>query len=84
MSSMKDSLSNRSPARDNLKRCQACSAEKNAGELSRCKGCESVWYCDKVSGAKELPGSWVISDSIFRHARPRVGTRKVIRPIARF
>jgi hypothetical protein len=29
--------------------CQACGIEKEAEKLSRCKGCESVWYCDKVS-----------------------------------
>jgi hypothetical protein len=29
--------------------CQACGKEMGTGKLSRCKGCESVWYCDKVS-----------------------------------
>jgi hypothetical protein len=29
--------------------CRACGAEKEAEKLSRCKGCESFWYCDKVS-----------------------------------
>ena len=29
--------------------CQACGTEKDTETLSRCKGCESVWYCDKVS-----------------------------------
>ena len=29
--------------------CQACGKEMETGKLSRCKGCESVWYCDKVS-----------------------------------
>jgi hypothetical protein len=28
--------------------CQACGTEKEEVKLSRCKGCESVWYCDKV------------------------------------
>lgn len=28
--------------------CQACGTEKEAEKLSRCKGCESVWYCSKV------------------------------------
>jgi hypothetical protein len=28
--------------------CQACGTEKEAEKLSRCKGCESVWYCNKV------------------------------------
>jgi hypothetical protein len=29
--------------------CQACGTEKEAEKLSRCKGCETVWYCNKVS-----------------------------------
>lgn len=29
--------------------CQACGTEEQAEKLSRCKGCESVWYCHKVS-----------------------------------
>jgi hypothetical protein len=29
--------------------CQACGKEVETGKLSRCKGCESIWYCDKVS-----------------------------------
>jgi len=29
--------------------CRACGAEKEAEKLSRCKGCELFWYCDKVS-----------------------------------
>jgi hypothetical protein len=28
--------------------CQACGIEKEVEKLSRCKGCELVWYCDKV------------------------------------
>jgi len=27
--------------------CQACGKERETEKLSRCKGCESVWYCDK-------------------------------------
>jgi hypothetical protein len=30
--------------------CKACGTEKEMEKLSRCKGCESVWYCNKVSG----------------------------------
>ena len=29
--------------------CQACGKEKETVLLSRCKACETVWYCDKVS-----------------------------------
>ena len=29
--------------------CQACGKDEEAEKLSRCKGCGSVWYCDKVS-----------------------------------
>jgi len=29
--------------------CQACGSVKKTETLSKCKGCESVWYCDKVS-----------------------------------
>jgi hypothetical protein len=29
--------------------CQARGKEMETVTLSRCKGCESVWYCDKVS-----------------------------------
>jgi hypothetical protein len=31
--------------------CQACGIEKKEKKekLSRCKGCELVWYCNKVS-----------------------------------
>jgi hypothetical protein len=28
--------------------CQACGIEKEVEKLSRCKGCELVWYCNKV------------------------------------
>jgi hypothetical protein len=37
--------------------CQACGTDKEAERLSRCKGCESVWYCNKV-GENESP-SWI-------------------------
>jgi hypothetical protein len=29
--------------------CQTCGKDKVIQNLSRCKGCESVWYCDKVN-----------------------------------
>lgn len=28
--------------------CQGCGKEGDTGALARCKGCECVWYCDKV------------------------------------
>ena len=34
--------------------CQACGTEEEAEKLSRCKGCESVWYCNKVSENESL------------------------------
>jgi hypothetical protein len=48
MSSMKETLPSKNEEGGVLKRCQACSTEKIVDELSRCKGCEAVWYCDKV------------------------------------
>jgi hypothetical protein len=36
-----------------VKRCQGCGKEE--GNMARCKGCESVWYCNKV-------GSWAKSE----------------------
>ncbi|PSS21914.1 hypothetical protein M430DRAFT_218734 [Amorphotheca resinae ATCC 22711] len=27
--------------------CQSCTAIKFQSQLFRCRGCESVWYCDK-------------------------------------
>ena len=38
--------------------CQACGNDKKAEKLSRCKGCESVWYCDKVSSNDLV---WIVS-----------------------
>lgn len=29
--------------------CQGCGIKNNVEQLLRCKGCESVWYCNKVS-----------------------------------
>jgi hypothetical protein len=29
------------------KRCQSCGKE-DEGKMSKCKGCERVWYCNKV------------------------------------
>lgn len=34
---------------ENLRCCQGCGDVKSNEELSRCKGCETVWYCRKVS-----------------------------------
>jgi hypothetical protein len=56
MSSMKETHAIQNDASGSLKRCQACSTERNADELSRCKGCESVWYCDKVGDIKNRLG----------------------------
>jgi MYND finger len=39
--------------------CQACGSEKETEKLSKCKGCESVWYCDKVGYVREMRG-WVL------------------------
>jgi hypothetical protein len=36
-------------ANEGKESCQACGNDKQAEKFSRCKGCESVWYCDKVS-----------------------------------
>ena len=49
MSSMKESITDKSEVSEGLKHCQACSTKRHVDELSRCKGCEAVWYCDKVS-----------------------------------
>ena len=35
--------------RTDHKRCQACGDQNQGEKLSRCRGCESVWYCNKVS-----------------------------------
>jgi hypothetical protein len=48
LSSAKDSITKGSEKCSSMRHCQACSTEKDSDELSRCKGCESVWYCDKV------------------------------------
>jgi hypothetical protein len=37
--------------------CQACGSEKEMDKLSRCKGCASVYYCDKVSLRKIPAGA---------------------------
>lgn len=29
--------------------CQGCEVVKSKDDLSRCKGCSEVWYCNKVS-----------------------------------
>ena len=29
--------------------CQGCGSQNKVDNLSRCRGCESVWYCNKVS-----------------------------------
>jgi hypothetical protein len=54
MSSMMETLANKSDVSEGLKRCQACSTERKLDDLSRCKGCESVSYCDKVRTIKQL------------------------------
>ena len=51
MSSLKETHASKSDLGKGLKHCQACAVEANVDELSRCKGCESVWYCDKVCEA---------------------------------
>jgi hypothetical protein len=35
--------------KEHMVRCQACDKSRNQEELSRCRGCEAVWYCDKVA-----------------------------------
>ena len=34
--------------REGEEACRACGIGKEEEKLSRCKGCESAWYCDKV------------------------------------
>ena len=84
MSSMKETYASQSDVGGCLKRCQACSTEKNADELSRCKGCESVWYCDKVGDVKTWLGLEQKANSDLRTVRQRAGMRKAIRLIVRF
>jgi hypothetical protein len=36
-----------------LKRCQGCGKE-GEGKIAKCKGCESVWYCNKVRTCMDL------------------------------
>ena len=84
MSSMKENYASQSDVGGCLKRCQACSTEKNVDELSRCKGCESVWYCDKVGDVKTWLGHKQKADSGLRTARQRAGMREAIRLTVRF
>lgn len=30
------------------KSCHVCGSQDQVEKLSRCKGCEAVWYCNKV------------------------------------
>ncbi|PQE05914.1 zinc mynd-type domain containing protein [Rutstroemia sp. NJR-2017a BVV2] len=39
-------------AKEHIMRCQACDKSRNQEELSRCRGCEAVWYCDKPCQTK--------------------------------
>jgi len=35
------------------KRCQGC-GKGEEGKMARCKGCEAMWYCNKVSSWAKL------------------------------
>lgn len=62
---------------EHIVRCQACDKLRNQEELSRCRGCEAVWYCDKVA-CNPFPilcrrANWFDD----RFVRRRVGVRGV-------
>lgn len=61
--------------------CQACGAEKEAEILSRCKGCELVWYCNKVG---ESESSRWVNLTVYRSVKRWVGTRGVIKANVKF
>lgn len=59
--------------------CQACRNEKEGEKLSKCKGCESVWYCDKVS----LNVNFILSKlTVHRVVKLWAGMRKATRASA--
>jgi hypothetical protein len=61
--------------------CQACGKENERENLSRCRGCESVWYCDKV----RLDDCLILSKLMLRRdVKQRAGMRRAIRGNAKF
>jgi hypothetical protein len=69
-----------------IKRCQGCG--KVEKKMTRCKGCEEVWYCGKVCFLL-IPLLMAISGKeanadLNRNAKSKDGPRVVIRVSVRF
>jgi hypothetical protein len=69
--------------KEHIVRCQACDKSSNREELSRCRGCEAVWYCDKVACNPFLISCWRANCFDDRHVRRRAGVRGVIKANAK-
>lgn len=67
--------------REGEEACQACGTEKETEKLSRCKGCESVWYCNKVG---ESESSRWVKLTVYRDVKLWAGTRGVIKANVKF
>jgi hypothetical protein len=63
------------------KRCQGCGKEEE-GKMARCKGCEAVWYCNKV-GSYQIEGRMRILMSD-RNVRQKGGVREVIKASVKY
>ena len=67
--------------REGEEACQACGIGKEEEKLSRCKGCESVWYCNKVGESES--SRWRML-TVHRSARLWAGMRGVIKANVKF